>query len=114
MSLTNEDLLKQVWINLIDNAIKFANKKTELKITINQNEKSTLISIDNIGIEISDEQKEKIFNKFYQIDSTHKKEGNGIGLSIVKSIVSLHKGEIEVCSAEGHTIFTITLPNINN
>lgn len=110
----NEDLLKQVWINLIDNAIKFANKKTELKITIEQNNKNTIISIDNIGIEISEEQKEKIFNKFYQIDSTHAKEGNGIGLSIVKSIVNLHKGNIDVNSNNGHTIFIITLPNRSN
>lgn len=106
----NEDLMKQVWINLIDNSIKFSNPSTELKITINKDNKFIFIAVDNVGVTINEDQIEKIFNKFYQIDSTHSKEGNGIGLSIVKSIVSLHKGEIKASSIDGHTIFTIKLP----
>ena len=107
----NLDLLKQVWLNLIDNAIKFADEKSELKILITQNNDYTSISIDNVGVEIKESDREKIFNKFYQVDSSHTREGNGIGLSIVKSIIDLHKGNISVNCNNGHTIFKIDIPN---
>ncbi len=106
----DEYLLKQVWLNLIDNAIKFADKKTDLKISINKENNYLVVYIENIGVEIKEEEKEKIFNKFYQSDSSHSKEGNGIGLSIVKSIVELHKGNISVESKDKHTIFKVKLP----
>ena len=106
----NIDMMKQVLVNLLDNAIKFADDKTELKVAIEENNKETILSIDNIGVEISEENRSKIFNKFYQVDSTHTKEGNGIGLSIVKHIIDLHRGSIKVNCENGHTIFTISIP----
>ena len=51
----------------------------------------------------------KIFNKFYQADESHASEGNGVGLAIVKKIVDLHKGSIEVESENGFTVFEIEL-----
>ena len=63
-----------------------------------------------MGIEIKEEDKTKIFNKFYQVDSTHSKEGNGIGLSIVKHIIDLHRGKIDVQCQDGHTIFIVSIP----
>ena len=106
----SEDLLKQVWINLIDNAIKFSYEGTELIISISQNKENTTVEVTNFGEEISQENKEKIFNKFYQVDTTHSSEGNGIGLSIVKHIVDLHLGEIEVNCEKGKTTFRVILP----
>lgn len=106
----NVDMMKQVLFNLLDNAIKFADENTELKVSIEANSKETKILIDNIGIEIKEEDKTKIFNKFYQVDSTHSKEGNGIGLSIVKHIIDLHRGKIDVQCQDGHTIFIVSIP----
>ena len=106
----SEDLLKQVWINLIDNAINFSYEGTELIISISQNKENTTVEVTNFGEEISQENKEKIFNKFYQVDTTHSSEGNGIGLSIVKHIVDLHLGEIEVNCEKGKTTFRVILP----
>lgn len=106
----NEDLLKQVWFNLIDNAIKFAYPKTELKIEINQENNLISVGVSNHGPTISEENSEKIFNKFYQVDKTHSKEGNGIGLSLAEHIVDLHEGMIYVESANELTKFIVELP----
>ena len=110
----NEELLKHVWINLIDNAIKFTSYKGQIEVSITQNEKDTVVSFMNSGSEISEDEIKKIFNKFYQIDQSHSTEGNGIGLSLVKKIVELHHGTIEVKSANNTTTFIVTLPNTQN
>ena len=107
--LANEDMLKQVWINLIDNAIKFAEKSSVLKISISQENGKTTVSVQNKGEPISESDYEKIFQKFYQCKSENKKDGNGIGLSIVKHIVDLHDGKISVASCDGFTTFTLTI-----
>lgn len=106
----NEEMLKQVWINLIDNAIKFVPRcgTVELKITQTDNEYSVYIS--NTGSEIPNDKLDKIFNKFYQIDESRATQGNGIGLAIVKRIVDLHHGIVKVTSENGITAFTVTLP----
>lgn len=106
----NEDMLKQVWVNLIDNAIKFADKNTEIDINIIKHNEDIMVSIGNVGVKISDEDKEKIFTKFYQADKSYSKTGNGIGLSIVKKIVELHKGTVSVNYVNNKTIFTVKLP----
>ncbi len=108
--LGNEDMLNQVWVNLIDNAIKFSDKNSEINISVDKNDYEITISIGNVGIPILDEEKDKIFNKFYQADQTHSKTGNGIGLSIVKKIVELHKGSVSVDAKNNETIFTVKLP----
>ena len=106
----SEELLKQVWINLIDNAIKFSNNKSAISLNIVDLGNKLSVSITNYGTEISGEAKSKIFNKFYQADESHSTEGNGIGLAIVKKIVSLHKGEIDVKSENSSVTFTVTIP----
>ena len=108
--LANEDMLKQVWYNLIDNAIKFSEEKKELKIELVESEKSVSITVENTGETIAPEDMGKIFNKFYRGVRSSKSDGSGIGLSIVKHIVDLHEGEIKVDSADGKTAFTVTLP----
>lgn len=106
----NNDLLENVWINLLDNAIKFANENGDINVLINEKNDDLIITIENTGSEIKEEDIEKIFDKFYQVDTTHFKEGNGVGLSIVKKIVELHKGTIDVISKENKTSFNITIP----
>lgn len=106
----NEELLKQVWINLIDNAIKFADEGSTIEISIKEYDKSISVSVLNKGPEISPEHQKRIFNKFYQADESHSTEGNGVGLAIVKRIVDLHNGNISVMSENGVTMFTVELP----
>lgn len=106
----NEDMLKQVWTNLIDNAIKFSYENSEIEISIYKIGSDLCVSISNFGKPIPKADREKIFNKFYQVDETYSKSGNGIGLSIVKKIVELHKGEVVLENDELKTIFTVKLP----
>ena len=106
----NEELLKEVWINLFDNAVKFANVGGRVSAEITREEDCIAVKIGNTGSEIPPDKKEKIFRKFYQADESHTSEGNGIGLAIVKRIVDLHNGEVEVESENGFTSFTIRLP----
>lgn len=110
--VATEDLLKQVWINLIDNAIKFSSRGGYLEITVSDLGEELEVSVSNSGAPISEEELSKIWNKFYQIDRVHSKSGNGIGLSIVKSIVELHSGSVRARSKEGKNTFTVTLPKI--
>ena len=107
--LANYDLLKQVWFNLIDNAIKFSNEKGKIDIAISKKEKGVEIAISNKGRQISEDDKTKIFNKFYQGENALSGEGNGIGLSIVKHIVDMHGGKIWVDTSGETTTFTTLL-----
>ncbi|WP_088225591.1 HAMP domain-containing sensor histidine kinase [Desulfosporosinus sp. FKB] len=106
----NEEMLKQVWINLIDNAVKFSPIAGEIGISITKSLEVLAVSIKNNGTEICEEDRKRIFSKFYQGDTSHSSEGTGIGLSIVKRIIELHKGSISVISSPEETTFTILLP----
>ncbi len=106
----SEELLKQVWINLIDNAIKFSQSGSEISIKAADIKNYIFVSITNYGMEIPTDVKAKIFNKFYQSDVSHSTEGNGIGLAIVKKIVELHKGTVSVTSENQSVTFTVTIP----
>ncbi|MBQ9756554.1 MAG: HAMP domain-containing histidine kinase [Clostridia bacterium] len=106
----NEDLMKQVWINVIDNAIKFADLKSEITFDLQEKEQTVEIAVSNQGKLLDESEYGKIFNKFYQIGKQGSREGNGIGLSIVKRIVELHSGKINVISKDGLTTFTVSLP----
>lgn len=106
----DEELLKQVWINLIDNAIKFSPQDGMIEIDINSTSDILTICIINFGEEILVEDQKQIFNKFYQADHSHSSEGNGIGLAIVKRVIALHKGDVSVQSENGLTMFTVQIP----
>lgn len=108
--VANEDMLKQVWINLLDNGIKFSNSGGELSVNIVKEQTKIKVAVQNSGSEIPESERGKIFNKFYRIERAGKNEGNGIGLSIVKHIVDLHGGTIKVSSFDNKTEFTIELP----
>ena len=106
----NEEFLKQVWINLFDNAIKFAPNDGTVAIEINDKDKYFLVKVSNTGSEIPIEKQKRIFNKFYQADESHATQGNGIGLAIVKRIIELHRGTVGVISENGLTTFFVTIP----
>lgn len=106
----NEEMLKEVWINLLDNAIKYCDKGGTVRIDITEIESRLLVSVSDTGEEIPEEERELIFRKFYKSDKSHSSPGNGIGLAIVKKIVELHGGDITVSSGNRKTIFTVSLP----
>lgn len=107
----NESLLFHVWMNLIGNAIKFNPIGGSLRICLKASEQNVLISVQDSGCGISETDMKRIFDKFYQSDTSHKDEGNGLGLALVKRIVSIHQGHIEVENCpEGGCKFTVILP----
>lgn len=105
----NEELLKEVWINLLDNAVKFCPHGGTVSVSITENIGKLSVTVSNTGSEISPENLRKIWNKFYQADESHASEGNGIGLAIVKRVVELHGGKVYVNSGDGVTSFTVDL-----
>lgn len=106
----NEELMKQVWINIIDNAVKFSSDGGKVEIGIETTGNAVKVDISNYGKDIPEEAIHKLFDKFYQSDESHATEGNGVGLAVVKKIVDLHKGKVDVLSKDGKTTFTVTLP----
>lgn len=107
----NEELLKQVWVNLIDNAIKFTPNNGDVKIELMSFEDSVIFKVKDTGIGMTQNVKAHIFDKFYQGDTSHTTEGNGLGLTMVKKIVELHNGNIDVKSHPNKgTIIAVTLP----
>ncbi|MBE6533600.1 MAG: HAMP domain-containing histidine kinase [Ruminococcaceae bacterium] len=110
----NEELLKQVWINLIDNAVKFVPINGTVILEIIDDGELFTVNISNTGSEIPEDKRERIFNKFYQVDESHATQGNGIGLAIVKRIVELHNGSITVKSENNLITFSVVLYKKNN
>ena len=109
----DEDLTQQIWTNLIDNAIKFTDLNGTVSIYLRQLENEITATVTDDGIGISEEKQKRIFDKFYQADISHSTNGNGLGLSIVKSIVDLIGGSIVVKSKEGEgTVFTVKLKRV--
>lgn len=106
----NEELLKQVWINLIDNAVKFSIPGGIIEIGIKEDADALTVHIINSGEQIPAESIFRIFQKFYQADSSHDTEGNGIGLAVVRRVVDLHGGTVAVRSENNLTMFTVVLP----
>lgn len=106
----NKDSLKHVWLNLIDNAIKFSSEGGTVEVSVKETADTVSVSVLNTGSEITPDQQKRIFNKFYQADESHASEGNGIGLALVKRVTELHKGTVTVQSANNTTVFTVELP----
>lgn len=108
--LGNEALLHHIWDNLISNAIKFSEDGGEIKIRLDNFADKIVFTISDQGKGIDEDAQKHIFDKFYQADSSHKQEGNGLGLSLVKKIIDLEKGEIFVHNNEDKgCTFTVIL-----
>ena len=106
----NEEMMKQVFINLLDNAIKFSPAGGQIVVAVEKNFQNICVSISNSGQEIPEESRDKIFRKFYQADESRASMGNGIGLAIVKRVVQLHKGTVSLKCENGINTFTVELP----
>lgn len=108
----DEDLLSQVWLNLLDNAIKYTNNGGKICVGMLQRPNHDIVvTISDNGIGMNEKTRCKIFDQFYQADRSHGKDGNGLGLSIVSRIIKLHGGSINVKSAENEgSEFKIILP----
>ncbi|HWP50137.1 MAG TPA: HAMP domain-containing sensor histidine kinase [Clostridia bacterium] len=108
----NEELLLQVWLNLLGNAIKFTPHYGTVSVRLMEQAGLVTVAVSDTGVGISPEMQSHIFEKFYQGDHTRAAEGNGLGLALVKRIVALCSGNISVISDTGEgACFTVTLPN---
>lgn len=107
----SEQLLEQVWSNIIDNAVKHSPQGGIIRVNITSNEDTVSVCISDNGEGMSEEIMRHFFEKFYQGDRSRKAEGNGLGLALVKRILDLCKGNILVKSAPGEGAeFTVILP----
>ncbi|BBH24875.1 hypothetical protein Back11_62200 [Paenibacillus baekrokdamisoli] len=109
----DHDQLNQVWTNILGNSIKFSEDGGVINVSIKQDINNVIVRISDTGIGISLEDQKRIFERFFKADRSHSRKygGSGMGLAIVKQIVSLHQGDIRVESEPGQgTTFIVTLP----
>ncbi len=107
----NEELMMQVWLNLLGNAIKFTPEGGEISVSLTATEHCIAVIISDTGIGMTKSVRKHIFEKFYQGDHARNAEGNGLGLPLVYRIINLCGGTIEVKSELGvGSTFTVKLP----
>ncbi len=107
----NEEMLAELWVNLFGNAVKFTPAGGTIGVSLHASGQNAVVTISDTGIGMSEAVRARIFDRFYQGDSSHKSEGNGIGLTLAHRIVELCGGEIAVESTERRgSTFTVTLP----
>ncbi len=107
----NEELINQIWVNVLDNAIKFSPQGTEIQIKLEDYYDNIVFKVKDHGCGMDTKTQKHLFDKFYQGDTSHATEGNGLGLTIVQKIISFYQGIVTVESEinEGTTV-TIVLP----
>ena len=81
-----------------------------IRVTIQPGAEGIRVAVTNTGSTIPPEKRDRIFQKFYQADESHATQGNGVGLAIVKKVVELHHGQVNVSCDENSTTFTVVLP----
>ncbi|MUK88286.1 HAMP domain-containing protein [Ornithinibacillus sp. L9] len=109
----DEDLMEQVWLNLITNAIRYTEEHGEIEISLRIIGEEIQVSVKDNGIGIPQEAIPELFGRFYKVDRSRNRsiEGNGLGLSIVKKILTIHKFSIDVQSKEEvGSVFTVKIP----
>ncbi|WP_010096516.1 sensor histidine kinase [Ornithinibacillus scapharcae] len=109
----DKDLMEQVWLNLITNSIRYSDEDGVVEVTIEIVSNKIKVKVKDNGIGIPKEAMPNIFGRFYKVDRSRNRsvEGNGLGLSIVKKILRMHKFSIEVESEEGvGSTFTVNIP----
>jgi len=109
----DKDAISQVLLNLLNNAVKYSDKKKYILVSVSKNSSSAIISVTDRGVGISKEELKKIFDKFYRVSTARTKEthGSGLGLTLAKHIIEAHGGTIEVESEVGKgSRFTVRIP----
>lgn len=107
---SSQGYLEIVWNNLISNAVKFTEKGGRVEITLKKERGFAVVKVKDTGCGISSETGRRIFDKFYQGDTSHAQEGNGLGLALVKKVIDILGGEISVQSEIGKgSTFTVVL-----
>ncbi|MBR2043403.1 MAG: HAMP domain-containing histidine kinase [Clostridia bacterium] len=97
----NEIIMRHVWSNLIGNAIKFSPENSTVSICLQNQKDKFIFSVTDQGEGLSDEAKKHLFDKFYQADTSHKSEGNGLGLALVKRILDIEDGSVSAENVDG-------------
>ena len=108
----DQEMIKQLAVILLSNAQKYSDDGGKIRVSLEAKGEKRILRVHNTGPVIPPEAQQRIFDRFYRVDSSHNREveGNGLGLSIAQNIVSLHRGKITVHSAENEgTEFTVTL-----
>ncbi|REK75877.1 sensor histidine kinase [Paenibacillus paeoniae] len=111
--LANEELLSQIWLNLLHNAIKFTPQGGSIRLSLKKLDGAARVDVSDTGIGIPRDDQQRIFERFYKGDKqrTRTADGNGLGLSIVHKITELHGGTVRVKSTPGEgTVFEVVLP----
>ena len=107
---SDQELLNQVWVNIIQNAIKFSPAASAIEVRVYR-KGNAIVEIQDHGCGMTEEAQTRIFDKFYQADKSRMQEGVGLGLSLVKRIVDMMGGQITVTSAVGEgSTFRVELP----
>ena len=107
----NEDLLEQVWSNLLDNALKFTPEGGQVKVKAESDGENVTVTVTDTGCGMDQEELDRVFDQFYQTDPSHAGEGFGLGLYIVRRIVELHHGTVWAESVPGEgSSFSVMLP----
>ena len=100
-----------MWVNLLDNAVKFSPEGGVVTLSLQNSPDAVCVTVTDQGPGIEPEAQARIFDQFYQADTSHKTEGNGLGLAMVRKIVALHRGGVTLQSRPGQgTAFTVRLP----
>uniref|UniRef100_UPI0012E02852 ATP-binding protein n=1 Tax=Plesiomonas shigelloides TaxID=703 RepID=UPI0012E02852 len=106
-------MLRRAINNLLSNAIRYTPEEQSVTVHLRRQDKWVELTIENPGKPIAAEHLPRLFDRFYRVDPSRQRkgEGSGIGLAIVKSIVTSHRGKIDVISDYTSTRFTVLLPN---
>ena len=107
--------LEIVWNNLLSNAVKFTGAGGQISVRLKERDGNAVIAVTDTGCGISPETGARIFDKFYQGDTSHSQEGNGLGLALVKKVIDIVGGEISVSSELGKgSTFTVVLKGVEH
>ena len=108
----NKEYIEHIVSTLTDNAIKHTKAKKEVVINLKKEKNEIMLEVKNMGKPIPEEEREKIFERFYRIDKSRNRDEKryGLGLAIAKSTVEKYNGKIEVFYKDNFTVFKVTIP----